>query len=196
MKKTGFFGLAAVVLGGLIFPTAAFAQSYYPNDPYAASSYSYPYNSYYNDRDRDVECIPEQQTIAEGQTAYFIAFGGDGDYRWEAENRTYSNEGPRFSHEFDDEGTERVEVESDGETATCRVKVVERSDYYPPYPMYPTYPTYTQPVSVVTNYVPQGLPNTGFPPVSSAALAFAAVLLFGVGLALTPYAKKFTATVR
>ena len=201
MKKTGLFGLTAVVLGGLLLPTFAFAQSYYyPNYQYSSSGYSYPYNYPYDydyDRDGDVVCVPEQQTVEEGQRAYFVAYGGDGEYDWEADGRRYRDAGRRFSHVFDDTGTERVEVESDGETDTCRVRVLERSYYYPPtYPTYPTYPIYTQPVNVMTTYVPQGLPNTGFPPVSSAALAFAAVLLFGVGLALTPYAKKIVAAGR
>ena len=185
MKKTGLCGLA-IVLGAVLLPTITFAQSYYP----------YDYYQYSNNRDRDVECIPEQQTIGEGQTAYFIAYGGDGDYDWTADGRTYRDRGTRFAHEFDDKGTERVTVRSDGETATCRVRIVDRSDYYSPYSIYPASPIYTQPVNITTTYVPQAMPNTGFPPVSSAAFAFAVVLLLGAGLVLTPYAKKLTATWR
>ena len=181
MKKIGFFGLAALIFSLLIFPAAVSAQSYY-------------YDSYYH-RGGDVVCVPEQQTVVEGQRAYFVAYGGDGEYDWEADGRRYRDAGSRFSHVFDDEGTERVEVRSDGETDTCRVRVVERSSYYYP-PTYPTYPTYTPPVTVAATYVPKGLPNTGFPPISSAALAFALVLLFGVGLAVTPYAKKIVTALR
>jgi len=176
--------LALTVLGVTALPLAASAQSYY---------YPYQYDRYY---DRDVVCLPENQTIEEGQVAYFVAYGGDDDYDWQAEGRAYRDRGSSFSHRFDDEGTERVRVTSDGESDTCRVNVVERSRYYPPYPVYPTYPTYTPPVTVAATYVPKGLPNTGFPPVSSAALAFATVLLLGVGLALTPYAKKIIAAIR
>lgn len=180
--------MLAAMVGTTFLPSIAFAQTYYPH-----SGYSYDYNY----RNNDVVCIPEQQTLEEGQSAYFIAYGGDGDYDWKADGRTYRDEGPRFSHVFDDKGTERVEVESDGETATCRVRVVdERSDYYPQYPVYPASPIVIQPVNITSTYIPQGMPNTGFPPVSSAALAFAAVLLFGAGLAVTPYAKKLITTGR
>jgi len=174
--------LALAALGVVALPLAASAQSYY---------YPYQYDRHY---DRDVVCLPTTQTIEEGQVAYFLAYGGDGDYDWQAEGRTYRDRGSSFSHRFDDEGTERVRVTSDRESDTCTVRVVERSHYYPP--TYPTYPTYTPPVTVAATYVPKGLPNTGFPPVSSAALAFAVVLLFGVGLALTPYAKKIVTAIR
>ena len=190
MKKVGFFGLAALILSFLVLPAAVSAQSYY----YSNYPDYYPYNYPYYDNRGDVVCVPEQQTVVEGQRAHFVAYGGDGEYDWEADGRRYRDAGSRFSHVFYDEGTERVEVKSDGETDTCRVRVVERDYYYPP--TYPTYPTYTPPVTVATTYVPKGLPNTGFPPASSAALAFALVLLFGVGLAVTPYAKKIAATIR
>jgi len=183
MKKTGLF-LAAVVAA--LLPSVAFAQSYY-----------YPYSpAHYDD---DVVCFPDTQTIEEGERAYFIAYGGDGDYDWKADGHTYNNRDSDFSYRFEDEGTETVTVKSDGESDTCRVRVVDERDYdyYPPhYPTYPTYPTYTPPVNVVTTYVPKGLPNTGFPPVSSASLAFAAVLLLGAGVVLTPYAKKIVASIR
>lgn len=186
MKKIGFFGLAAVILGAMVLPTAAFAQSYY----YSNYPYNYPY---YNDNNGDVSCFPETQTVEEGQLAYFIAYGGDGEYDWDADGHSYNNRDRNFSHVFDDTGSFRVDVESDNERDTCRVTVVRRG-YYPT--TYPAYPTYTAPVNVVTTYIPKGLPNTGFPPVSSAAVAFAAVLLLGVGLAVTPYAKKIAASVR
>lgn len=194
MNKAVFLGFFALC-GLLVLPTFAFAQSYYY--PYQNSYYDNTYyNNAYNYGD-DVVCVPEYQTVEEGQTAYFFAYGGDGDYNWEAEGRSYNNRGRAFSHVFDDRGTERVDVESDGESDTCRVNVVSRS-YYTPYPpTYPTYPTYPQqPVNIISTYVPQALPNTGFPPISSAAIAFAAVLLFGVGLALTPYAKKIVTAIR
>ena len=162
----------------------------------AAAQYYYPYDYY--DRDGDVVCVPEQQTVVEGQRAYFIAYGGDGDYDWSADGRTFRDRGNRFSYEFDDTGTERVVVRSDGESDTCRVRVVDRRDYYtyPTYPVYPASPTFTQPVNITTTYVPQGLPNTGFPPISSAATAFAAVLFLAAGIVLTPYAKKLTTAIR
>lgn len=154
--------------------------------PLLASAQSHHY-SYRGD---DVVCVPERQTVVEGEVAYFLAYGGDGDYDWEAEGRTYRDRGSRFSHRFDDEGTERVTVESDGESDTCRVTVVERGGYYSGGYFNHVIP----PVVVSATYVPSRLPNTGFPPVSSASLAFAAVMLFGVGLALTPYARKLLAS--
>ncbi len=180
MKKTGLFGLLALL--AVLFPSFAFAQ-YYP----------YSYDHY----DDDVSCFPETQTIEEGELAYFVAYGGDGEYDWRAENHSYNNRDRFFSHRFDDKGTETVRVTSDGESDTCRVRVVdERDHYYPSYPAYPAAPIYTQPVNITTTYIPKGLPSTGFPPVSSAALAFAVVLLLGAGLAVTPYAKKTLTTLR
>lgn len=172
MKTLRVIGLSTLVLGAMS-PLCASAQ--------------YFYSPHYGD---DVVCVPESQTVVEGETAYFLAYGGDGDYDWQTEGHTYRDRGSRFSHVFDDRGTERVTVKSDGESDTCRVTVVERSyNYYPP-----TFTHAFPPVTVAATYIPSAMPNTGFPPVSSASLAFAVVLLFGVGLALTPYAKKAITT--
>lgn len=181
-KLLGVAGVAAV----LCVPVFASAQSHY---------YHYDYDNYRH-YDDGVVCFPAEQTVVEGQVAYFTAYGGDGEYDWEAENRNYRDRGRTFSHRFDDEGIERVEVTSDGESDTCRVRVVERDYYYPAYPAAPIYTQpFVQPVTLTTTYVP-GMPNTGFPPLSSASFAFAVVMLFGVGLAVYPYAKKAFATAR
>ena len=67
---------------------------------------------------------------------------------------------------------------------------------YYSYPVQPVYPTFTQPITLTATFVPHSLPNTGFPPLSSAAFAFAAVLFLAAGLVLTPYAKKFVTAIR
>lgn len=60
------------------------------------------------------------------------------------------------------------------------------------YPTY-TYPTYTYP-AVQKGYVPY-LPNTGFEPVSGAAVAFALVVLAVAGFFLYPYVARALAVV-
>ncbi len=92
------------------------------------------------------------------------------------------------------------------ETANCYITLTQgyRDGYpYPPtYPQYPApqpyYPAqYPQPVSLITNYIPSQMPNTGFDPSQGPAMiAFALVLLAGAGIAVYPYVRKVTAALR
>lgn len=95
------------------------------------------------------------------------------------------------------------------ETASCYIVMTpEYRDGYPypyppqypphPYPQYPVpQPHYPQPVSVITNYIPSNLPNTGFDPsMGPATIAFAVVFVLGTGIVLYPYARKIIASVR
>lgn len=81
----------------------------------------------------------------------------------------------------------------DNDTETCRITLEgSRYGYYPQQPYYPTYSqpiNYTQPVTYMQSYVP-AFPNTGFAPVSAAAVAFAVVLLLGAGVVALPYVRK------
>lgn len=53
------------------------------------------------------------------------------------------------------------------------------------------------PVTLVTNYVPTALPNTGFDPrFGSAIIAFAIVFLLGGGIVVYPYARKVITSIR
>lgn len=62
-------------------------------------------------------------------------------------------------------------------------------------PYYPVQqPCCAQPVTYVQSYVPR-FPNTGFPPISAAAVAFAAVLLIGAGAYFLPHVRKTITTV-
>ncbi|HVV38994.1 MAG TPA: hypothetical protein VHD31_01580 [Candidatus Paceibacterota bacterium] len=73
------------------------------------------------------------------------------------------------------------------------------NNQYPNYPyqyqpyQYQSY-IYTQPVTVVAKYVPT-LPNTGFEPISSAQIAFAAVLLLAALALIFPYVRKALASI-
>lgn len=49
-------------------------------------------------------------------------------------------------------------------------------------------------VTISSEYIP-ALPNTGFAPLDAAGLAFAAVLLFAVGLAVFPYVRQAVVTL-
>ena len=72
------------------------------------------------------------------------------------------------------------------QTASCTVNVTNFGATTVQYPS----TTSASPLSLVSNYIPALLPNTGFEPLSSAALAFAVVLLLGAGIFVYPYVKK------
>lgn len=80
----------------------------------------------------------------------------------------------------------------DNDTETCRITL--EGSRYGYYPNQPYYPTYASPVTYVQTYVPR-FPNTGFAPVSAAAVAFAVVLLIGAGVIALPYVRKTLTSV-
>lgn len=95
----------------------------------------------------------------------------------------------------------------ENEVASCYITLADErggsypydNQYLPQYPYsYYTAPVYAQqPVSLVTNYIPSQLPNTGFDPsLFYQIIAFAIVLLFGSGVAVYPYARKAFASIR
>lgn len=180
---------ASVLFAGLL-TSFAFAQGYYPNY-YNDHPYYYDY-----DRKGDVECRPERQTVVAGSRAYFVADGGDGDYRWQADGHRYSHYGRFFSYVFYEPGTERVDVTSDGEESSCYVRVVDRGYVSLPLPPH-QFPSYqpNQPVTLTTSYMPPALPNTGFDPNLSPMIAFAVVLFAGCGIIAYPYARKAFAAI-
>ena len=87
-----------------------------------------------DDADRDdLSCSPSSQTVRVNEIAEFVANDGTGDYEWDA-GRDASDRfgfGRRFETSFDEPGTYDVELESNGEDDTCRVRVVEDDDDAP-----------------------------------------------------------------
>ncbi len=64
-------------------------------------------------------CSPQNQTATAGQTVWFSAFGGSGQYTWTATNGQSGN-GSGFNTVFNTTGTQHATVRSsDGQTATC-----------------------------------------------------------------------------
>lgn len=94
----------------------------------------------------------------------------------------------------------------DGETASCFITLVAEGGAYHPGEFVPYYPQPyyggsalqpAAPVSLVQNYIPSGLPNTGFDPSrASAMIVFALVLLLGTGVAVYPYVRKVATSIR
>lgn len=73
----------------------------------------------------NLSCTPSYQTVSINQTAYFNAFGGNGNYAWTAYNATnIYGSGSSFNTRYSGFGTNDVVVrDSNGQTATCRVQV-------------------------------------------------------------------------
>ena len=171
-----------------------------PTNRFYSQPVPYPYS--YNRT--PITCSPTYQTVTAGQTARFEAFGGLGSYTWTTAERTYLNVGPVLSVALQHTGTQTVIVQSSTGNASCTVNVVSGSGaiVYPsttqnvPLITY-TYPTmqagpsisYNAGTSYTATYVPT-LPNTGFGPVSPAAVAFAVVGLVGFALVAAPYVRK------
>jgi hypothetical protein len=92
---------------------------------------------------------------------------------------------------------------STGQTQACYITLNSTYAYpyntYPynnyPYNYYPyNYTQYQQPVTVVSKYV-TSLPNTGYAPVSSSAIAFMLALILTAAVATYPYVRKAAAAL-
>jgi hypothetical protein len=95
---------------------------------------------------------------------------------------------------------------NENETASCFITLAaEGGAYYPgafvpnyPQPVYPgpvVQPS--APVSLIQNYIPSALPNTGFDPsLGSAIVAFTLVFMLGAGVAAYPYVRKIAVALR
>ncbi len=128
-------------------------------------------------------CSPGYQTISAGQSATFTAAGGTpGSYTWTTTDRTTLNIGNSFTTVFQSTGVQTVMVNNGVQTANCTVNVVANGAG----PI--TYQGATP--SLVSNYIPVGLPNTGFGPQDGAVFALALVFLIGAGIYAAPYVKQ------
>jgi hypothetical protein len=129
-------------------------------------------------------CSPSYQNVPTGQPATFKAEGGTpGIYNWTTPDRTFLNTSGTLSTIFQTTGTQTVIVSNGNQTATCTVNIGGTAAG-----VAISYPGTTP--SVTASYVPAFLPNTGFGPQDSAALAFALVLLLGAGFLVAPYVRK------
>jgi hypothetical protein len=171
-----------------------------------SNAYSY-YNQYptpypYGYINIPLTCAPSYQTVNLGQTATFMAEGGDySQYNWQTPNRSYLNVGPTLNVALLSTGTQTVSVTNGISVATCTVNVVASGAPAPVVisPVNPLYPSTTGSTSyggvyVTPTYVP-GLPNTGFEPLSSAEAASAVVLVIAMALIALPYVRKAFAIV-
>lgn len=123
----------------------------------------------------------------------------------DADERYEVSVSERYGYDAQYSGACRGEL-NDNETAQCFVTLVaEGGAYYggqyAPQYVQPFVPGQVavpaQPVSVIQNYIPSAMPNTGFDPMQgTAALAFALVLLMAGTVAVYPYVRKIVATVR
>lgn len=128
-------------------------------------------------------CSPGYQTVAAGQPATFTAAGGTpGSYTWTTTDRTTLNIGNSFTTVFQSTGVQTVMVNNGIQTANCTINIVPTNGAAAI-----TYPGVS---SVISNYIPVGLPNTGFGPQDGAVLALALVLVIGAGIYVAPYVKQ------
>ncbi len=153
--------------------TMSSTPGFYPPQPYP-----YPYTP------SVLSCAPAYQSVPAGQTATFTAQGGTATYNWTTANNTYLGVGSILNTTLQNAGVQTVTVTSGSQTATCTINVTAPSNG----PIvYPGMPGFTP--LITTNYIP-GLPNTGFTPLTSAGIAFGAVVLIGGGIFFYPYVRK------
>jgi len=200
-------GLLALAFSILVLPQFAFA--YHDN------------RDHYNDDNQSARLFVYVRTVSGSGLAvdpwrFQVSVSGDADphpYRFEgspngtvvdldADEEFEVSVGERFGYDARYSGMCDGEL-NENEVASCYITLTdERGGIYPYYsepqyynPVSVVYPA--QPVSLITNYIPSQLPNTGFDPsLAPAMLAFALVLLLGSGIAVYPYARKVTASIR
>lgn len=182
MKKTlaAVFGAALVLI-----PAWGFARTY--EAPYLSCVSSYP-------------------VVSAGNAGRFHVLSNvDGPFMWVAVDEEYGvpYAGTEFVAPFMHPGPQQVSVVWGSKRASCYVDVVPTPGFGEPY-FGPAYThqgygygdTYGPNVTLSSVVYPR-LPNAGFAPVTSSALAFALVLLLGAAIALYPHAKKaFTVVTR
>lgn len=130
-----------------------------------------------------LSCSPAYQTVAIGTPSTFFAAGGTGGYNWVTADRTFLNVNSTLSVVLQTTGMQTVSVSNGIQTAVCTINVVNVGAAAMQY-------SGTAPISLVSNYTPALLPNTGYGPLSGVSLAFVIVVLFGAGILFYPYVKK------
>ena len=141
-------------------------------------------------------CTPAYQTVSVGGVAHFFAESNtNGPYTWVVEDKySVRDLDAEFFAELKDPGVQRVALVWGSKRSYCTVEVL--SGYGYEYDAGYSNQYATSPLNITLQSVLYPLwPNAGFGPQTYAALAFALVLLLGVGIALYPHARKAFAIV-
>lgn len=82
---------------------------------------------------RRPSCSPSSQTAAVNEQVEFFANGGTGDFEWSAPRNASKRSGfsRRFTTSFSAPGSYEVELESNGHTDTCDVRIVDNDNNAP-----------------------------------------------------------------
>lgn len=161
-----------------------------------ARSYEAPYLS----------CASSYPVVSVGNAGRFhVVTNVQGPFMWVANDEDYGvyDAGVEFVTPFTHTGQQQVTVVWGSKRASCYVDVVPTPGFGEPYaaPVFggQIYETYGYggygPNVTLSSVVYPRLPNAGFAPLTTAALAFAIVLLLGAIIALYPHAKKAFAIV-
>ncbi len=153
--------------------------------PYNAHPTPYPYPYSY----QSLTCTPQYQGVAAGQTATFVALGGNGTYNWSTIENTHLDIGPVLNTSFGLRGTQSVTVTSGTQTANCTVDVTGAGSISYVNTSGSAFVDYPVTALTVTTQ-PAALPNTGFAPEGSEGAAFAVVALIALGLLSSSYVRK------
>lgn len=213
---------AAALLASTLLPALVFADTYYPYDTnYYGSSYSNcnwygssNYNGNYNCNNQGTLSVYVQVQNTYGGyrsasdfTMYVSGANTSQQYFQGSQDGTTLQLNGSYSVSVYNQNYDYTPTYSSGCTGTmgandsriCYVTLTNsNSSYYPsytyPYNQYQQ-PYYQQPVTYVSKYVPS-LPNTGFEPTNSSAIAFSfAVVLVAAGTLLFYVRKAFTAVL-
>jgi len=88
----------------------------------------------------DLMCSPALQNVVLGQTVSMLASGGDGTYTWSSPDIIIDEtRGSGFTANYASTGLKNLTVESDNQTAICRVNVLSSGTpvFIPPTPGFP-----------------------------------------------------------
>lgn len=197
MNILKLFGVSAIFLGVLVFPSLVSAQSC-AYDSYGVWScnratlnvYVQVVNQYSQNRSpHDFQITvsgsnPSPSSFLGSSNGTVVSLGA---------NHYYSVSSSGYSGYITTYSGACSGTLYPGEQATCIVTQNAQSNYPYPYP----YPSEQPPITIISTYVPRTLPNTGFDPAqASAILAFASVLLIGGSIVAYPYARKVIASIR
>jgi hypothetical protein len=128
-------------------------------------------------------CAPALQTVDNGQTASFTAYGSTGPFTWTVGGRNFFAIGSQLNTVLPGTGTQNVQVSNGVQTASCTVTVTNKQ--------------YLPGIVLGASTAIPGLPNTGYEP-STVGIALAllgALVAFPLALLLAyQYAKRTSFT--
>jgi hypothetical protein len=148
------------------------------NGGYNNTGYNYPIAN------GPLTCAPSSQTVDNGQTASFTAYGASGPFTWTVGGRTFFAIGPQLNTVLPSTGTQTVQVSNGVQTASCTVTVTNKQ--------------YVPGVILGAATAIPGLPNTGYEPstIGFALALLGALVAFPLAILMAyPYAKKTSLTL-